>query len=83
MWERLKRSRLFFIASGIIFIIDGIGRIEPVAKLYKSVKSWSASRSDIHLAWPPHILVAVGVFFLVLGLIGGASGDSLDGTLPW
>jgi hypothetical protein len=69
MWERLKRSRLFFIASGIVFIVDGIGRIETVAELYKSAKSWLASRSDIHLAWPPHTLVAVGVFFLVLGLI--------------
>jgi hypothetical protein len=71
MWERLQRrhSRLLFILGGLLFIIDGIGRIEVVADLYKAAKSWLASRSDIHFTWPPHTLVGVGVVFVVLGVI--------------
>jgi hypothetical protein len=71
MWERLERryTRLFFILGGLVFIIDGIGRIETVAELCKGAKGWLASWSNIHLAWPPHTLFGVGVFFLMLGLI--------------
>jgi hypothetical protein len=71
MWERLKRryTRLFFIIGGVLFIIDQIGRIQTFKDLYTAGKSWLASRSDIHLTWPPHTLLVVGVFFVVLGLV--------------
>lgn len=71
MWERIQRryTRLFFILGGVVVVIDQVGRIETVAELYKAVKTWLSSESNVHLTWPPHILLAVGVFFIVLGLI--------------
>lgn len=71
MWERLKRrhTRLFFVLGGIVLIVDQIGRIETIAELYRAGRSWLSSRSDVHLTWPPHTLLGVGVFFLILGLI--------------
>jgi hypothetical protein len=69
VWERLKRRRagLFLILGGIFFIIDQIGRIQTIADLYEAGKSWFAGRSDIYL--PPHTLLAVGVIFVLLGLV--------------
>jgi len=60
---------LFFIVGGFLLIVDQIGRIQTVKDLYTEGKNWFASRSDIQLTWPPHTLLAVGVFFLLLGLI--------------
>jgi hypothetical protein len=69
MWKRLKRSRLYFILGGVTLILDWIGRIETVGDIYRASKHWVASRSDVHLAWPPHVLLVVGLFFLALGLV--------------
>jgi hypothetical protein len=69
MWERLKRSPLFFILGGVALVIDQIGRIETVAVIYRAGKGWLASRSDIDLAWPSHTLLGTGLFFLALGLV--------------
>jgi hypothetical protein len=78
MWERLKRRyrRLFVILGGILIIVDQIGRYQTVATLYQSGKRWLAATTDIHLnwtpihlVWPPHMLLGVGAFFVVLGLV--------------
>jgi hypothetical protein len=84
MWERLKRryTRLFFIIGGFLFIVDQIGRIQTVRDLYAAGKNWFASRSDIQLTWPPHTLLGVGVFFVLLGSISFFMPDRKKASSP-
>lgn len=84
MWERLKRqyTGLFFIIGGSSFIIDQIGRIQTIRDLYAMGKTWFYNRSHIHLTWPPHTLLGIGVFFVLLGVISFFLPDPKQVTNP-
>ena len=85
MWERLKRryTRLFFVVGGVFFIIDQIGRIQTIEDLYAMGKTWFSSRSNIHINWPPHTLLGIGVFFVLLGAVSFFLPDRKQSTNPF
>lgn len=70
MLERLKRrhSGLYFFISGSIVVIDQLGRFQTIKDMYSVVRSWFAIRTDIHLKWPPHLLLYIGLVILAIGL---------------
>lgn len=69
--KKLKKryAGVFLIIGGLLFVLDQIGRVQTIAALYADIRTWAESRHWLAgFTWPHHVLLYVGLLFVLLGL---------------